>query len=87
MHKFILFIFILSAQTLLAQTDAYELLKSQYDNYRKENKQDSALLIARKMNHLALSNEGDTSLKYAVSFRLIGNCFSSMKKNDSAIVF
>ena len=58
--------------------------KNQYDRLRKENKQDSSLIIAKQMNAWALKNETDTSLRYAVSFRYVGNCFNSLKNIDSA---
>ena len=64
--------------------DQYEQLKNQYDRLRKENKQDSSLIIAKQMNAWALKNETDTSLRYAVSLRYVGNCFNSLKNIDSA---
>jgi|LauGreDrversion4_2_1035121.scaffolds.fasta_scaffold2035347_2 hypothetical protein len=62
-----------------SQSDKYDLLKIDYDRLRKENKQDSALLIASEMNTWALKNETDTSLRYAVTLRYLGNIFSSKK--------
>ena len=35
--------------------------KNQYDRLSKENKHDSALLVAKQMNAWALQNETDTS--------------------------
>jgi hypothetical protein len=51
-----------------AQTD-FSALKQQFLDYRKADKQDSALFIARKMNCLALSEQSDTSYWYALSMR------------------
>ena len=58
--------------------------KNQYDRLSKENKHDSALLVAKQMNAWALKNETDTSLRYAVSLRTVGKCFNSLKNIDSA---
>ncbi len=68
-----------------AQASTYQELKMEFDRLRSEEKQDSALQLARKMNKWALKNEQDTSLRYAVSFRYIGNCFYSMQLTDSAM--
>jgi hypothetical protein len=69
------------------QSDYYVSLKNNYDRLRKENKQDSALLIARYMNDWAQQKEGDSSLNYAVTFRYLGNIFISVQKIDSAIYY
>ena len=66
-----------------SQTD-FPALKNQFLDYRKAEKQDSALFIARKMNQLSLQEQTDTSYWFALSFRYLGNCFYSMKKNDLA---
>jgi CHAT domain-containing protein/tetratricopeptide (TPR) repeat protein len=63
----------------------YDQLKAVYNLLRKEQKQDSALVVAKQMTIWALKNETDTSLRYAVSLRYIGNCFVSLNKTDSAI--
>ena len=73
--------------SLQAQTDIYDQLKVDYDRLRKEEKQDSALAIARQMNAWALQNETDTSLRYAVSFRYLGNSFKSLMLSDSALYY
>ena len=70
-----------------AQTDFYDHLKVDYDRLRKEEKQDSALAIAKQMNAWVLKNESDTSLRYAVSLRYIGNCFNQIETGDSAIYY
>ena len=69
------------------QSDYYVSLKNNYDRLRKENNQDSALLIAREMNNWTLKNETDTSLRYAVTLRYLGNIFSSKKNTDSGIYY
>ncbi len=72
---------------LQAQTEDYTTLKSQFDSCMSIKRIDEAIIFAKKMNKWALGNEGDTSLRYAVSFRHIGNCFSSLEKNDSALFY
>jgi tetratricopeptide (TPR) repeat protein len=73
------------AGALQAQTDFYDQLKVDYVRLRKVDKQDSALVIAKHMNAWALQNESDTSLRYAVSFRYVGNCFRSLNNFDAAL--
>ncbi len=69
---------------LCAQTSEYEQLKFEYERFRKEQKLDSVKLVAKEMNRWALIHEGDTSLRYAVSFRYIGNGFQNV---DSALFY
>ncbi|MFN6373639.1 MAG: CHAT domain-containing protein [Chitinophagia bacterium] len=84
--KIILFLPLCLVQFVSAQ-DIYGRYKSQYDRLRKEKKHDSALIIARQMNVWSLENETDTSLRYALSLRYVGNCYRSVENNDSAIHF
>ena len=70
-----------------AQTSEYNYLKDIYDDYRSKKLNDSALLIAKKINYWALKNENDTSLRFAISFRYIANCFKSLEISDSAIFY
>ena len=56
-----------------SQSDVFEELKKTYDQLREEFKDDSALVVAKKMNAWALQFETDSSLRYAVSLRYIGN--------------
>jgi tetratricopeptide (TPR) repeat protein len=67
-----------------AQDTDYKSLQKKYEYYFNENKLDSALFFAKKMNSWAYINESDTSLRYAISCRFIGNCFVSP---DSAIYY
>jgi len=69
---------------LYAQSDIYIKLQKNYEYYRNNNIMDSALLFAKQMNSWVFKNEGDTSLRYAVSFRYIGNSFVS---SDSSIYY
>ena len=69
-----------------AQNINYESLKEKYESYRNESKLDSALFFAKQINSWAFKNEGDTSLRYAVSLRYIGNCFHS-KIPDSTLFY
>jgi tetratricopeptide (TPR) repeat protein len=70
-----------------AQTDFYDQLKKDYERFRKEEKHDSALVIAKQMNAWALQMETDTSLRYAVSLRYVGNCFGALEKHDSSCFY
>jgi len=82
--KYIITILLLWSINLPAQTDFYDQLKSDYDRFRKEEKHDSSLMVAKQMNVWALNNETDTSLRYAVSLRYVGNCFFTLQQSDSA---
>ncbi len=75
--------FILKAITGHAQ-DEYDRLKVQYDSLMAVGNEEAALPVTKAMNRWALENESDTSLRYAVSFRYIGNCFEN---NDSALKY
>jgi tetratricopeptide (TPR) repeat protein len=83
---FIILIFSIVSNFLQAQ-DPYDQFKTQYDRLRKEAKHDSALVVAKQMNTWALKNETDTGLRYAVSLRYIGNCYNSLKLQDSTLVY
>ena len=78
---------LLTCSLAYCQTDKYEELKKAYDLYLKEKKQDSSLVIAKEMNAWALKNESDTSLRYAVSLRYVGNCFNKLLLGDSALCY
>jgi len=83
----ILILALISFNNLLNAQDLYEEYKVNYDRLRKEEKHDSALVFAKQMNTWALQNETDTSLRYAVSLRYVGNCFNSLNNVDSAKYF
>jgi len=87
MNRILLLIFILSSIDLKAQKDQYDQFKIQYDSLRKVESHEGALLVAKQMNTWALEYETDTSLRYAVSFRYLGNCYNSMQIPDSAFFF
>ena len=70
-----------------AQVDEYDFLKLKYDRLSQEQKLDTALIVAKQMNRWTLQNEGDVSLRYAVSYRLIANCYSLDLYPDSSLLF
>lgn len=72
--------------SVYSQGNIYDELNSQYKRLIQEQKLDSALIFAKQMNSWALKNEGDTSLRYAVSFRYIGNCLQG-NISDSSLIF
>ena len=72
--------------SIYSQGNIYDELNSQYKRLIQEQKLDSALIFAKQMNSWALKNEGDTSLRYAVSFRYIGNCLQG-NISDSSLIF
>ena len=86
MNRILLIIFILSSINLSAQTD-FPALKQQFLDYRKADKQDSALLIARKMNQLSLQEQADTSYWFALSMRYQGNPHYTWGNTDSTIFY
>ncbi len=71
---------------LQAQTDFYDQLKKDYDRFRKEEKYDSALVIAKQMNAWAMQIETDTSLRYAVSMRYMGLNYINLQNFDSSLI-
>ncbi len=73
--------------TLFAQKDTYDQLKTQYDSLRKAENFEGALVAAKQMNTWALKNETDTSLRYAVSLRQVGNIFMKLQIGDSALFY
>ena len=87
MRTYLILILSILAGQLSAQTDFYDQLKTDYDRLRKEEKHDSALTVAKQMNAWALKNETDTSLRYAVSFKYVGNCFYKLLLGDSALFY
>ena len=80
----ILLIVVFGGYCTNAQTD-FPALKQQFLDYRKADKQDSALLIARKMNQQALLEQSDTSYWYALSLRYQGNPHDTWGNYDSTI--
>ncbi len=89
MKKALIFLFILFSFSQLGygQSDVYEELKATYDQLRKAGKNDNSLVVAKKMNAWALQNETDSSLRYAVSLRNLGNSFRRLSRNDSALYY
>ncbi len=73
---FLLLLLFAYSQNGYGQSDVYEELKAAYDQFRKEGKNDSSLSAAKKMNAWALQFETDSSLRYAVSLRHVGNSFN-----------
>ena len=86
MNRILQIIYILACVNLTAQTD-FPVLKQQFLDYRKEDKQDSALLIARKMNQHAIKEQTDTSYWYALSLRYQGNVYETREDNDSTLFY
>jgi tetratricopeptide (TPR) repeat protein len=75
-----------TGQHLSGQAMDYESMDATWTRLQKEKKADSALFIAKQMREWALTHEGDTSLRYAVSLRLEAGSFDMSKKTDSAIL-
>jgi len=84
---FFFIIFLTLTLRAFAQTDAYNQLKIQYDSLRKVKNHEGALLVAKQMSIWALQNETDTSLRYAVSLRYMGNCFNELQIGDSTLFY
>ena len=88
MRNYLIVIFMtICSSYLSAQIDYYDQLKSQYDQLRKEEKYDSALVVTKQMSDWALQNETDTSLRYAVSLRYMGNCYNNLQIGDSTLFY
>jgi CHAT domain-containing protein len=84
MRQVIFLFFILASLGVRAQDRSYEQMEVDYNRFKSEGKKDSVLLVAREMNDWALKNEGDTSLRYARSFRYMGN---GHVNSDSSIYY
>jgi tetratricopeptide (TPR) repeat protein len=88
MRNYLIVIFMtICSSNLSAQSDYYDQLKSQYDQFRKEEKYDSALVFAKQMNAWVLQNESDTSLRYALSLGYIGKINFDLNNLDSSIYY
>jgi len=61
--------------------------RSKYLKFRKENLQDSALVVAKEMNNFVLKTETDSSINFSVTLRYIGNVYTSFKEYDSAYYY
>ena len=88
--NFILLLALISFNNLLNAQDLFDKYKIYYDRLRKQEKHDSALVVAKQMNSWAFQNETDTSLRYAVSLRYIGDCFFDnllCVAQDSALLY
>jgi len=83
---FLLISFVFISKTSKSQVGEFDLLKSQYNRLTQQQKLDSALFVARQMNDWAFRNEGDTSLRYALSFKYLGGTFYNLDL-DSAKYF
>jgi CHAT domain-containing protein/Flp pilus assembly protein TadD len=83
---FVFIAFFCIYQSTNAQTD-FPALSQQFIDYRKANKQDSALYIARKMNQLALKEQSDTSFWYALSMRAQGFPYYNRGDYDSTLYY
>jgi len=70
-----------------AQINTYIQLKTEYTRLSTEQKFDSALIIAKKINKWTFQNIGDSSLQYAISFRDIGTAYYLMEYQDSGIYY
>jgi hypothetical protein len=86
LRKLIIIIFFWGSLFTKAQTD-FPALKQQFLDYRKADKQDSALYIAKKINQLALKEQTDTSYWYALSMRYQGNPYETWGNTDSTIFY
>ena len=82
--NFILLLALISFNNLLNAQDLFDKYKIDYDRLRIQEKHDSALVVTKQMSDWALQNETDTSLRYAVSLRYVGNCYNSLENIDSA---
>ena len=84
--RYFTFFFLMLVFNSFSQTD-FPALKQQFLDYRKADKQDSALLIARQMNTLALWEQTDSSYWHALSLRYVGNVYYSNGNYDSTTFY
>ena len=86
LRNLIIIVFFIGSLFANGQTD-FPALKQQFSDYRKANKQDSALFIAKKMNLLSLKEQTDTSYWHALSYRYLGQPFYTRREYDSTLVY
>ncbi|MFZ9236772.1 MAG: hypothetical protein ACO22X_11180, partial [Algoriphagus sp.] len=84
---FLLLLLFAYSQDGFGQSGVYEELKKTYDQFRQEGNYDSSLAVAKKINAWAFQIETDSSLRYAVSLRYVGNSFDDLTLNDSAVYY
>ena len=82
-HLLIYILLIFTSSNILSQ-NIYEDLKNKYDSLLNINEHEKALIIATSMKSVVLQYEKDSSIKLPISLRYIGNCYSQLKKYDSA---
>jgi CHAT domain-containing protein len=70
-----------------SQQVTFDQFKNKYNLLFKEAKYDSSLVVAKQMNAWVLKNETDTSLRYPLSMKYVGNCFIKLNKTDSAFYY
>jgi len=70
-----------------AQLDQVNRLQQIYDSCNSRMQFECALRVAKQMNQYLYNTDSDTSLRYAISFRFIGNSFSDLRIFDSAICY
>jgi CHAT domain-containing protein/uncharacterized protein HemY len=86
----LIFVFLSCLLSILVRVNAqsdFPSLKQQFLEYRKADKQDSALFIARKMSNLAVKEQTDSSYWYALSLRYQGNVYETKENNDSILSY
>ena len=83
-YNLLLFLLFVAGKSV-SQESNYDYFKNNYDRLYKEMKHDSALVVAKQMKSWVLKNDSDTSLRYGISLRSIGNSFHKLNKIDSAI--
>ena len=84
---FLLLSLLALSSNAICQSNSYDKLEEAYNQFRKEGKNDSSLIVAKKMNVWALQFEGDTSLNYGVSLMYLGNSFKDLSVEDSALFY
>lgn len=70
---------------VLYSQSSWDNLHREFDSLFNKKLTIKALNKAIEMNSSVLYTEGDTSLRYAITFRYIGSCYSQINKNDSAL--
>lgn len=86
MKGLILVLLIVFTNSSFAQSN-FEALQNQYLDYRSRQKQDSALLMARKISSSARMELGDSSFWYGIGLRFQGNVHKTLKNKDSLLYF
>lgn len=87
MKHWITYILLTFASSNILSQNNFDIFKYQYDSLLINNDNEKALIIAIAMKEDVIRVEKDSSIRFPISLRYIGNCFSNMHNFDSALYY